>query len=176
MYDAEYKNRCIHHETDEEHRAEDFYGAVSFPIFQTATFTHPGVAKVLALITAGHRILHDKDLSRWQHSWKGHRCICTYNGNGGSIRLFRHVNAKNQISFTSVDVSVCEIEKEILPQTKAVFIETPTNPMMHVTDIEKLAKINKEHGILLIVDNTFLSPYFQNPLNLGADVVKMTAD
>ncbi len=63
------------------------------------------------------------------------------------------------------------MEKFITDNTKAVFIETPTNPMMNVTDIQELSKITKKYGILLIVDNTFLSPYFQNPLLLGADVV-----
>ena len=55
--------------------------------------------------------------------------------------------------------------------TKAIYIETPTNPMMNVTDIRKMADIAKRHNLILIVDNTFMSPYFQNPLDLGADVV-----
>ena len=55
--------------------------------------------------------------------------------------------------------------------TKAIYLETPTNPMMRVIDIGKVAQIAKAHGLLLIVDNTFLSPYFQNPLELGADTV-----
>jgi cystathionine gamma-synthase len=63
------------------------------------------------------------------------------------------------------------VEKYIKDNTKAFFIETPTNPMMNITDIEKLSKISKSRKILLIVDNTFLSPYFQNPLKLGADIV-----
>ncbi len=63
------------------------------------------------------------------------------------------------------------METYIKENTKAVYIETPTNPMMNVTDIAELAKITKKHNILLIVDNTFLSPYFQNPLLLGADIV-----
>jgi cystathionine gamma-synthase len=59
----------------------------------------------------------------------------------------------------------------ITESTKAIYIETPTNPMMNVTDIAALSRIAKEHNLMLIVDNTFLSPYFQNPLDLGADVV-----
>ena len=55
--------------------------------------------------------------------------------------------------------------------TRAVYLETPTNPMMHITDIAALAELTKSRNILLIVDNTFLSPYFQNPLDLGADIV-----
>ena len=59
----------------------------------------------------------------------------------------------------------------IQENTKAIYIETPTNPMMNVSDIAAIAEIAQKHGLLLIVDNTFLSPYFQNPLKLGADIV-----
>jgi cystathionine gamma-synthase len=90
---------------------------------------------------------------------------------GGSIRLFESISSKNGIEFTSIDFSTDDVEKYIKDNTKAFFIETPTNPMMNVTDIEKLAKIAKSRRILLIVDNTFLSPYFQNPLKLGANIV-----
>jgi cystathionine gamma-synthase len=93
---------------------------------------------------------------------------------GGSIRLFDNVSKKNGILFSSVDCAKCapeEFEKLVGENTKAIFIETPTNPMMNVIDIEKLAEIAKRHGLLLIVDNTFMSPYFQNPIKLGADVV-----
>ena len=90
---------------------------------------------------------------------------------GGSIRLFEHISRKNGISFTSIDCCTADIESCIRENTKAIYIETPTNPMMHVTDIGKTAEIAKRHGLLLIVDNTFLSPYFQNPLDLGADIV-----
>ena len=90
---------------------------------------------------------------------------------GGAIRLFDHVNAKNGVNFTRANCSVDDVESLVTKETKAIYIETPTNPMMNVTDIVKLSEIAKRHNLLLIVDNTFLSPYFQNPLNLGADVV-----
>ena len=90
---------------------------------------------------------------------------------GGNIRLFDNISKKNGITFTSIDCCRDDITKYINDDTKAVFIETPTNPMMNVTDIELLSRITKENNLLLIVDNTFLSPYFQNPLGLGADVV-----
>ena len=64
-----------------------------------------------------------------------------------------------------------DISPYIKEETKAVFVETPTNPMMNVTDIEILSKVTKRNNLLLIVDNTFLSPYFQNPIELGADIV-----
>lgn len=90
---------------------------------------------------------------------------------GGSIRLFQNVSEKNGIEFSRIDCYKDDVSSYIRENTKAVYIETPTNPMMNVTDIASIARITKEKGILLIVDNTFLSPYFQNPLDLGADIV-----
>jgi cystathionine gamma-synthase len=90
---------------------------------------------------------------------------------GGSIRLFDNINKKNGIEFTRVDCSKVDIEAYVKENTKAIYIETPTNPMMRVIDIKKVSAIAKRHNLLLIVDNTFLSPYFQTPLDLGADVV-----
>lgn len=90
---------------------------------------------------------------------------------GGTIRLFDHISQKSGIEITYVNCSRDDVKACIRENTKAVFIETPTNPMMNVTDIEALAEITKENHLLLIVDNTFLSPYLQNPLTLGADIV-----
>ena len=90
---------------------------------------------------------------------------------GGSIRLFHHVNEKNGIEFSGIDCCRDDVESYVKENTKAIYIETPTNPMMNVTDIRKMADIAKRHNLILIVDNTFMSPYFQNPLDLGADVV-----
>lgn len=90
---------------------------------------------------------------------------------GGSVRLFDNISKKNGYEIEYVDTSREDVEKYIRPETKAVYIETPTNPMMNVTDIAQVAEITRKHGILLIVDNTFLSPYLQNPLELGADIV-----
>ncbi|MDE5755171.1 MAG: PLP-dependent aspartate aminotransferase family protein, partial [Oscillospiraceae bacterium] len=90
---------------------------------------------------------------------------------GGSIRLFRNVSEKNGVKFSNIDCCRENIENFITPDTKAVYIETPTNPMMNVTDISVVAEITRKYHLLLIVDNTFMSPYFQNPLDLGADIV-----
>ena len=90
---------------------------------------------------------------------------------GGSIRLFDNVSSKNGIRFSRIDCWKENVESYVNENTKAIYIETPTNPMMNVTDIAALAEIAKRHNLLLIVDNTFLSPYFQNPLELGADIV-----
>jgi cystathionine gamma-synthase len=90
---------------------------------------------------------------------------------GGSIRLFKQINEKNGLKFSSIDCHREKIEDYITADTKAVYIETPTNPMMNITDIKAAAKVAHDHGLLLIVDNTFMTPYLQNPLLLGADVV-----
>jgi len=91
---------------------------------------------------------------------------------GGTRRLFGSISSKNGISFDLTDTAdVSAIESLVKPQTKAVFVETPTNPMMQVTDIAAVSRLAKQRGLLLIVDNTFLTPYFQRPLTLGADIV-----
>ncbi len=91
---------------------------------------------------------------------------------GGTRRLLSNVFVNFNISTTYVDATVPEnIEKAIKPESKLIWIESPTNPLLKIADIRAIAKIAKKHGLILVVDNTFLSPYFQNPLDLGADVV-----
>ena len=185
--------RCLHLE-ESEGKSEN-YGAISFPIYQTATYAHPAVGE-----STGY------DYSRLQNPTREHleKIIAGLEGGidafalstgmaavtllmdyfkpgdhfvvesdlyGGSIRLFNNVSLKNNYEFTYLNCSKDDIEAAIRPNTKAIYIETPTNPMMNVSDIAKISKIAKAHNLLLIVDNTFLSPYFQNPISLGADVV-----
>lgn len=187
------ETKCLHLQEDEG--STNNYGAISYPIYQTATYAHPGVGK-----STGY------DYSRLQNPTREHleKIVATLENGidalalstgmaaislmmelfapgdhlivdsdlyGGSIRLFHHVSEKNGISFSSIECYQDNVEKYIGKNTKAIYIETPTNPMMNVTDIEALSKIAKKHNLLLIVDNTFLSPYFQNPLDLGADIV-----
>ena len=91
---------------------------------------------------------------------------------GGSFRLFRNLNAKNGVEFTTVHTSKLEeIKAAVKPNTKAIFLETPTNPTMEISDLRAISEIAKENNFLVIVDNTFLTPYFQKPLTLGADIV-----
>jgi cystathionine gamma-synthase len=91
---------------------------------------------------------------------------------GGSIRLFEQISKKNGLRFSYADTSdATKIEALITENTKAVFIETPSNPTMIVTDIKAVSALTRPLGILLIVDNTFLTPYFQKPLLLGADII-----
>lgn len=187
------ETKCLH--LEEVEGVSQNYGAISYPIFQTATYAHPGVGKstgydysrlqnptrehlekvvaslengtdALALTTGMAAISLMMELFR-----PGDHLIVDADLYGGSIRLFNNVSKKNGITFSSIDCYKEDVESYIKENTKAFYIETPTNPMMNVTDIEKLGRLAKKYQLLLIVDNTFLSPYFQNPLDLGADIV-----
>ena len=95
---------------------------------------------------------------------------------GGTYRLFSKVFAKFGIKFHYVDMGTADnIRQYINANTKLIWTETPTNPLMNITDIAALSGIAKEHKILLVVDNTFATPYLQNPLDLGADIVMHSA-
>ena len=86
--------------------------------------------------------------------------------------LFRNLNAKNGVEFSTVHTfKLDEIKAAIKLNTKAIFLETPTNPTMEISDLRAISQIAKENNFLVIVDNTFLTPYFQEPLELGADIV-----
>ncbi len=187
------ETRCQH--LADDNSTNHHYGAISFPIYQTATFAHPAVGqstgfdysrlqnptrehleKVVASLEKGIDALAFSSgmaaIATLMEIFRpGDHIIADSDLYGGSIRLFDNISKKNGIEFSSVDCYKEDVEQFIKENTRAVFIETPTNPMMNVTDIAKLSEITKKHNILLIVDNTFLSPYFQNPLGLGADVV-----
>lgn len=95
---------------------------------------------------------------------------------GGTYRLMNKVLVHLGITFTTVDTSdLNTIEPAIRPETKAIFLETPTNPLLKITDIAEVAKIAKKHNVITIVDNTFATPYHQRPLTLGADIVVHSA-
>ena len=185
--------RCLH--LEETEGKTDNYGALTFPIYQTATYAHPAVGqstgydysrlqnptrehleKVVASLEGGIDALALSTgiaaITLMMELFKpGDHLIVESDLYGGSIRLFNNVSEKNGIEFSRVACSNEDVESHVKDNTKAIYIETPTNPMMNVTDIGALAGIAKKHGLLLIVDNTFLSPYFQNPLKLGADIV-----
>lgn len=178
----------------------DQTGSISFPIYQTATFAHKGVGEstgydysrlqnptrqqlenVVASLENGADALAFSSgmaaiTAMMELFGPGDQIITDCDLYGGTIRLFDNISKKNGISISPVDCAKLnynyeEFEKLIGENTKAIYIETPTNPMMNVIDIKRLAEITKKHSLLLIVDNTFLSPYFQNPLSLGADIV-----
>ena len=181
------ETKCLHLEDDEGNC--DQSGAVSFPIYQTATFFHAGLGgstgydysrlqnptrehleKIVAKLENGIDAVAFASgmaaIAALMESFKpGDHLIVDEDLYGGSVRLFHHISEKNGIHITAVNLSTENPEDYIHEQTKAIYIETPTNPMMNVVDIEQLSRITKKHGLLLIVDNTFLSPYFQNPLS-----------
>ena len=190
------ETKCLHLEKEEQGEAVcKHYGSLSFPIYQTATYAHPGVGKSTGFdysrLQNPTREQVEKIVCQLEHGIDafalstgmaaitllmeifkpGDHLIVDSDLYGGTIRLFDNVSVKNGINFTRANCSVDDLEALIKPQTKAIFIETPSNPMMNVTDIKKVAQITKKHKLLLIVDNTFMSPYFQTPLELGADVV-----
>ena len=102
----------------------------------------------------------------------GDHVVVTDNTYGGTFRLFERVLTKYQVSFSYVDTSrVDEIAKAIAPETKLLFVETPTNPVMRLTDLAACAELARSRGIRLAVDNTFASPCVQRPIELGADLV-----
>ena len=174
---------------------QDQYHAISFPIYQTATFsrsrlgeesgfdytrqsnpTRSQLESVMAgLENAEHAIAFSSGMAAISAVMNlfepGDHIIVDTDLYGGSVRLFDSVCRKSGIDFTTADISTEDVSEYIKENTKAVYLETPTNPMMHVTDIEKLADVTKSKDLILIVDNTFLSPYFQNPLSNGADIV-----
>jgi cystathionine gamma-lyase len=103
---------------------------------------------------------------------KGDHVVAMDDMYGGTFRLFDKVLKNDGIEFSYVDLTSPEnFEKSILPNTKMVWLETPTNPTLKLADIKAIAKKATEKGIICVVDNTFMSPYFQRPLDLGADIV-----
>ncbi len=171
-------------------------GSLSVPIFQTATFSHPGLGE-----STGYDYSRVQNPTR-EHLEKAvasleHGCDCLAFSSGmaaislllelfrpgdtllssddlygGSIRLFRSISEKNGIHFHFMNTSKTEqLESHFDESVKALYLETPTNPMMHASDIRAAAEIAHHHGAILIADNTFMTPYFQNPLDLGADIV-----
>lgn len=103
---------------------------------------------------------------------QGDHIIVSDNVYGGTFRLFDKVLAKSNIEFSWIDFNKKNLfENSIRENTRMVFIETPTNPMLNLIDIKEVSFICKRNNLLLIVDNTFMTPYFQRPLTLGADIV-----
>src|SRR5438067_9080912 len=102
----------------------------------------------------------------------GDHVIVSDNTYGGTFRLFDKVLRRYQLSFTYVDTSkLDEVERAITPATRLLFVETPTNPVMRLTDLRAAADLAHSRGVRLVVDNTFASPYIQRPIEFGADLV-----
>ncbi len=189
----EIQTKCLYGNTP--FSPSDHLGSISYPIYQTATFARESVGSgsgydysrlqnptrehletiICSLENGFDALAFSSGMSAIATLMElfspGDHIIAGNDLYGGSIRLFQHINSKNLLKFDFVDTSNEDISPYIRPETKAIYIETPTNPMMNVTDIAKIAEIASTHHLLLIVDNTFLSPYFQNPLDLGAHIV-----
>lgn len=174
-------------------------GAVSLPIFQASTFkqksvgdftyeygrtsnpTRKGVESFIAAIEQGtHGFAFASGMAAihavMQLFEAGDHLLITDDVYGGTYRLMTKILAKNNISVSFVDTADhAAIEAAITSATKAIFIETPTNPLLKVTDIRAVAQLAQQHNLTLIVDNTFSTPYWQNPLVLGADIVVHSA-
>jgi Cystathionine beta-lyases/cystathionine gamma-synthases len=187
---------CVHG----SHDSHNDTGAITVPIYQSATFAHPAFGKstgydysrlqnptkecaevtVANLEGAKHALAFSSGMAAMASLMElfciGDEIIASDDLYGGSIRLFDNISAKNgiKIHFTNTS-NLDDIHALINKNTKAIFIETPTNPMMRVTDIKAVSAISKIHKLLLIVDNTFLTPYFQKPLSLDADIVLHSA-
>ena len=175
-------------------------GAVNIPIYQTSTYKQDGLGKMrgyeysrtgnptrealealirdleggvagfafgsgMAALTAVLSLLHSGD-----------RVLISSNVYGGTFRLLSKVFDHFNITYTIADTEhPNNYEKQITEDVKAVIIESPANPLMTVTDIRAIADISHKHGLLVIVDNTFMTPYLQKPLELGADIVVHSA-
>ena len=193
------EEQCFKFETAAVHGSKGFdpvTGAISFPIYQSATFRHPGLNEstgydysrlqnptreelegTVAKLEGGNSALAFSTglaaITAVMSLFKpGDHVVVSDDLYGGTYRLFKDIYVHYGIQADLIDTTNSDnIKKYIRDNTKAIFIETPSNPMMKVTDIQEVSNVAKEYGLLLIVDNTFLTPYFQKPIALGADIV-----
>lgn len=185
---------CVH---GGDHKFPDSRESLSMPIYQTAAFAHPDLGHspdrfyytrltnptrnhlqetVAALEGAKSAIAFTSGMAAITAVLElfapGDRIVASSDLYGGTVLLFDSVCKKNGLKPELTDTTDADaVRAAITPGTKAVYIETPSNPMMNVTDIRLCAALAHSVGAILIVDNTFLSPYFQNPIALGADIV-----
>ncbi|ABR49827.1 Cystathionine gamma-synthase [Alkaliphilus metalliredigens QYMF] len=193
------KDKKLHIETEVVHGFKGYdphTGAVSFPIYQSATFRHPGLNETtgydysrlqnptreelentMACLEKGkHGLAFSSGMAAISTVFTlftpGQHIIVSDDLYGGTYRICEEIYKRYGIEFSYVDTSkIREVEKALRENTAAIFIETPSNPMMKVADIASISEIAKSKEVMLIVDNTFLTPYFQRPLGLGADIV-----
>ena len=183
---------CIHAGQEPEPQT----GAVTVPIYQTSTYVQPELgrhkgyeyartknptrsaleASLAALERGKHAHCFASGMSAVDVVFRtlqaGDHVIAGEDMYGGSYRLFSRVLEKFGLQFTYVDTAnVDAVRSAMRPETKIVYLETPTNPMMRISDIAACADVAHRGGALVVVDNTFCSPYIQRPLDLGADIV-----
>ena len=187
-----FATRAIH----DGQEPDELTGAVNVPIYLTSTYQQEAIGKnkghEYARLTNPTRDALEESLRSLEGGQSAHvfgsgmaaitamltmmktgdHVVCSDNVYGGTQRVFDKVLANYGLTFTYVDTSVAEdVAAAIRPETKLVHIETPTNPMMAITDIRAVADLCHARGVELSVDNTFLSPYLQSPIDLGADIV-----
>jgi len=190
------KTKLIHGGISEDPQT----GAVSVPIYQVSTYKQEsvGVHKGYEYSRTGNPTRHAleeliKDLEGGKAGFAfgsgmaavtavmmlfnhGDHVVLTDDVYGGTYRVITKVLNRIGIDATFVDTSdVAAIEAAIKPNTKALYIETPTNPLLKITDLEEASAVAKKHNLLTIVDNTFSTPYWQNPIDFGADIVLHSA-
>lgn len=171
-------------------------GAVSVPIYQTSTYAQEGLGKhkgfeyartqnptrsaleknIAALEGAKHGFAFASGMSAIDAVLKlvkaGEHVVLGDNTYGGTFRLFNKILRNYGIEFDLADTSdISELEKAFKPNTKMLFVETPTNPVMTVTDLAAAAELARANGAVSVCDNTFMSPYFQRPIEHGIDIV-----
>ena len=187
------ETRCVH---GDEHKFKDNFQSLSMPIYQTAAFAHPDLGHsperfYYTRLTNPTRLQAEETVSSLEGAADtvaftsgmaaiaavfelfapGDRIVCSADLYGGTVLLFDLIEKKKGLVPVLVDTTdPAALRAAVTPDTRAIYIETPSNPMMNVTDIALCAEVAASVGALLIVDNTFLSPYFQNPLALGADI------
>jgi cystathionine gamma-synthase len=193
------ENDCRSFETKTVHGSRSYKsktGAVSVPIYQSATFQHPALGAstgydysrlknptryevecTVALLEGGKEALaYSTGMAAISSLFSlfrpGEHVVMSDDLYGGTYRIAEEVYKGYGIEIDYVDTTDVElIEKAVKENTKAIFIETPSNPLMKVSDIRAISAIAKKYNAISIVDNTFLSPHFQRPLTLGADLV-----
>lgn len=179
---------------------EPVTGAVNFPIYQSTAFRHPRLGQstgfdyartkspTRSVLEEASAALESGDAAFACSSgmaalqtvfsmfYQGDHLIVSLDLYGGTYRLLEKILSRFGITASYVDTNDADaLERVRTPQTKAVFIETPTNPLMMITDLEAVSSWAKRHQMLTIVDNTLLTPLFQRPIELGADIVVHSA-
>lgn len=180
---------------------DEYTGAVNPPIYQTSTYKQDGIGNMRQgyeysrsanpTRTALESLIRDLESGDAGFAFgsgmaaissvimllnAGDHIVVGSDVYGGTYRIFTKVFERIGIKSTFVDTTDIEaVEAAISENTKMLYIETPTNPLLNVTDIRKMVEISKAHNLISVVDNTFMTPYFQNPLELGADIVLHSA-
>ncbi|MDD5362577.1 MAG: PLP-dependent aspartate aminotransferase family protein [Ignavibacteria bacterium] len=175
---------------------EEITGAVTIPIFQTSTYSNKKLGETTGYDyartanptrTALQDCLAELENGKFAFCFSsgmsavsavinlfksGDHIVCSDNVYGGTYRLYEQVMRKYGLDFTYVDTSdISLVENAIKPNTKMIYVETPTNPMLGISDLKKISALANNRKLISCVDNTFMSPYFQNPLDFGIDIV-----